>query len=151
MWHKPCRTFHPWCPCIKTRCLFETLSRAWRHCNEGWVRVPFMHGHGTRRVHKQKSMWLRSIQNRRRFADDYNSFSWMKITVFRFIFAWHPFVTAQLTTSQQWFRLWFLADWARSHYVNHWPHGSLTYVWVTRHQWVEIVIKIMIDIIITLE
>ena len=22
MWHKPCRTFHPWCPCIKTRCLF---------------------------------------------------------------------------------------------------------------------------------
>ena len=21
MWHKPCRTFHPWCPCIKTRCL----------------------------------------------------------------------------------------------------------------------------------
>ena len=22
MWHKLCRTFHPWCPCIKTRCLF---------------------------------------------------------------------------------------------------------------------------------
>ena len=22
MWHKPCRTFHPWCPCIKTRCLY---------------------------------------------------------------------------------------------------------------------------------
>ena len=21
MWHKPCRTFHPWCPCIKTSCL----------------------------------------------------------------------------------------------------------------------------------
>ena len=21
MWRKPCRTFHPWCPCIKTRCL----------------------------------------------------------------------------------------------------------------------------------
>ena len=21
MWHKPCRTFHPWWPCIKTRCL----------------------------------------------------------------------------------------------------------------------------------
>ena len=21
MWHKPCRTFHHWCPCIKTRCL----------------------------------------------------------------------------------------------------------------------------------
>ena len=23
MWHKPCRTFHPWCPCIKTRCLLD--------------------------------------------------------------------------------------------------------------------------------
>ena len=21
MWHKPCRTFHPWCLCTKTRCL----------------------------------------------------------------------------------------------------------------------------------
>ena len=24
MWHKPCRTFHPWCLCIKTRCLYCT-------------------------------------------------------------------------------------------------------------------------------
>ena len=23
MWHKPCRTFHPWCLCIKTRCLLN--------------------------------------------------------------------------------------------------------------------------------
>ena len=22
MWHKPCQTFHPWCKCVKTRCLF---------------------------------------------------------------------------------------------------------------------------------
>ena len=27
MWHKPCRTFHPWCLCIKTRC----LSKHWSH------------------------------------------------------------------------------------------------------------------------
>ena len=25
MWHKPCRTFHPWCLCIKTRCLCHDL------------------------------------------------------------------------------------------------------------------------------
>ena len=25
MWHKPCRTFHPWCLCIKTRCLLPTV------------------------------------------------------------------------------------------------------------------------------
>ena len=23
MWHKLCRTFHPWCLCIKTRCLLD--------------------------------------------------------------------------------------------------------------------------------
>ena len=47
MWHKPCRTFHPWCLCIKTRCLSESdpqqkveLLIIWdsvklmsRHCN----------------------------------------------------------------------------------------------------------------------
>ena len=28
MWHKPCRTFHPWCPCIKTRCLlFDFVNK----------------------------------------------------------------------------------------------------------------------------
>ena len=26
MWHKPCRTFHPWCLCIKTRCLFIYIA-----------------------------------------------------------------------------------------------------------------------------
>ena len=26
MWHKPCWTFHPWWPCIKTRCLFWACS-----------------------------------------------------------------------------------------------------------------------------
>ena len=25
MWHKPCRTFHPWCLCIKTRCLYQAV------------------------------------------------------------------------------------------------------------------------------
>ena len=27
MWHKPCRTFHPWCPCIKTRCLLYNIGQ----------------------------------------------------------------------------------------------------------------------------
>ena len=27
MWHKPCRTFHPWCLCIKTRCLLLILRQ----------------------------------------------------------------------------------------------------------------------------
>ena len=27
MWHKPCRTFHPWCLCIKTRCLLHDVGR----------------------------------------------------------------------------------------------------------------------------
>ena len=27
MWLKPCRTFHPWCPCIKTRCLSPMICQ----------------------------------------------------------------------------------------------------------------------------
>ena len=65
-------------------------------------------------------------------------FSWMKMIVFRFIFAWRLFVRAHLTTSQQWFRLWLRADWATSHYVNQWRHSSLTYICVTRHRLVEL-------------
>ena len=29
MWHKPCRTFHPWCLCIKTRCLSPIVLSTW--------------------------------------------------------------------------------------------------------------------------
>ena len=32
MWHKPCRTFHPWCLCIKTRCLYVyDMQPQWVH------------------------------------------------------------------------------------------------------------------------
>ena len=39
MWHKPCRTFHPWCPCIKTRCLFCSVFTPlrWRRNGHGGV------------------------------------------------------------------------------------------------------------------
>ena len=33
MWHKPCRTFHPWCPCIKTRCLLFYVC-TYQRCNQ---------------------------------------------------------------------------------------------------------------------
>ena len=31
MWHKPCRTFNPWCLCIKTRCLLVTCKQRADH------------------------------------------------------------------------------------------------------------------------
>ena len=30
MWHKPCWTFHPWCLCIKTRCLCMEVNAVMR-------------------------------------------------------------------------------------------------------------------------
>ena len=33
MWHKPCRTFHPWCLCIKTRCLSSPCSGSVVRCD----------------------------------------------------------------------------------------------------------------------
>ena len=32
MWHKPCRTFHLWCLCIKTRCLLSHWGRVTHIC-----------------------------------------------------------------------------------------------------------------------
>ena len=58
MWHKPCRTFHPWCPCIKTRCLVPSHGPLARYVKllvahmpgtfspTTWVSDPDMH-HGT--------------------------------------------------------------------------------------------------------
>ena len=42
MWHKPCRTFNPWCLCIKTRCLWtdwEPMSRFTFKWDRSWVRT----------------------------------------------------------------------------------------------------------------
>ena len=37
MWHKPCRTFHLWCLCIKTRCLSAAfLSSCLKNFNAVW-------------------------------------------------------------------------------------------------------------------
>ena len=36
MWHKPCRTFHLWCLCIKTRCLFIYLITLSHQQHEPW-------------------------------------------------------------------------------------------------------------------
>ena len=35
MWHKPCRTFHPWCLCIKTRCLLWPSDAIWANIGAG--------------------------------------------------------------------------------------------------------------------
>ena len=41
MWHKPCRTFHPWCPCIKTRCLTDMILL--RHSSSYYLRSKTIH------------------------------------------------------------------------------------------------------------
>ena len=85
MWHKPCRTFHPWCLCIKTRCLLNRWfqldveeSRQWLQCIQYflcsndfakfWSNAPdvgLFH-----KVFKTCLNSLRPRQNGRHFADD---------------------------------------------------------------------------------
>ena len=49
MWHKPCRTFHPWCLCIKTRCLSPVWCRvvacsaASHYLNQCWLPGSLLH------------------------------------------------------------------------------------------------------------
>ena len=38
MWHKPCRTFHPWCLCIKTRCLSTLWAKLYQHATHSSLR-----------------------------------------------------------------------------------------------------------------
>ena len=66
-----------------------------------------------------------------------NTFSWMKIYKFRFEFHWHLFLIIQLTISQLWFRSWFGAEQATSHYLNQcWPSFP-THICSTRGRWVK--------------
>ena len=37
MWHKPCRTFNPWCLCIKTRCLFVVWLEIMLQSSCWWI------------------------------------------------------------------------------------------------------------------
>ena len=49
-----------------------------------------------------------------------NAFSCMKMLEFRFKFHWSLFLRVQLTIVYHWFRWWFGADQATSHYLNQW-------------------------------
>ena len=55
MWHKPCRTFHPWCPCIKTRCLYDTRSHI--VTENKWVDVSGSHTHQPWWRHKMETFF----------------------------------------------------------------------------------------------
>ena len=39
MWHKPCRTFNPWCLCIKTRCLFQSIYQMFHHFHHFYLGI----------------------------------------------------------------------------------------------------------------
>ena len=55
------------------------------------------------------------------FADDIlNAFSWMKMYEFSLGFHWRLFLRFHLTIFQHWFRSYFGADQATSHYLNQW-------------------------------
>ena len=56
MWHKPCRTFHPWCPCTKTRCLSskQVLTASWVQSHDDvikWKHFP-RYWPFVRRIHR---------------------------------------------------------------------------------------------------
>ena len=49
-----------------------------------------------------------------------SAFSWMKKFEFWLKFQWSLFLTVQVTIFQHWFRVWFGAVQATSHYLNQW-------------------------------
>ena len=60
MWHKPCRTFHPWCPCIKTRCLCTSYGQhlqTYRYMQKS-TRLNLMHRYESYEFAQQLMPWL---------------------------------------------------------------------------------------------
>ena len=65
-----------------------------------------------------------------------HAFSWMKKFDFWLKYHWSLFLRVKLTITQHWFRWWFDAEEATSHYLNQsWP-DSLTHICDTRGSWV---------------
>ena len=65
MWHKPCRTFHPWCLCIKTRCLFNIKIPSYQyrksHCGDKTILRPSYLHNGISYTGKKTSLyWIRA-------------------------------------------------------------------------------------------
>ena len=108
MWHKPCRTFHPWCPCIKTRCL--SISLKW--C---YLRVMAPQPPATSTWY-----WSRDKVDAISQTTFWNAFSWMKMFELRLKFHWSLFPRVQLIIFQHWFRWWLDTVLATSHYLNQW-------------------------------
>ena len=65
------------------------------------------------------------------------SIAWMKSFVFLFEFHWSLFLSVQLTTSQQWFRVG-----AKTLPESVLP-SSMTHIWGTRGRWVKHTIRIL--------
>ena len=160
MWHKPCRTFHPWCPCIKTRCLYRHMTveqqavthvtRAnvnpdlCRHMtslnhNELLITKPLqlIRRLGISRFHLRPGYAIFNLTHWGRDKMDAisqttlsNAFPWRKIYKFRFRFHWSLFARSQLTIFQHWFRQWLGAGQATSHYLNQCWYVLLTHTHV---------------------
>ena len=65
-----------------------------------------------------------------------NTFSWMKAYELRLKFHSNLFLRVQSVIFHHWFRYWFGADQATSHYLNKWWLGYWR-IYVTRPQWVK--------------
>ena len=123
MWHKPCRTFHPWCLCIKTRCLllqvlpdlslpsraaFNVLLTLW-----GWEKMDAI---------------LQMV-----FSNAFSSVKMFRINSVKISLQFASWV--HLTISQHWFRQWLSDELATSHYWSQWWLCLLAHV--TQLQWVN--------------
>ena len=104
---------------------FETPSRSvWRHCN------------GVK-THQDRDNMTTILQTA--FS---NLVSCMTIVVFWFKFHRNLFPWVQWTMSQHWFRYWFVAEQATSHYLNQWRPSTMAHICVTRPQWVNRIVTL---------
>ena len=64
-----------------------------------------------------------------------DTFSWVKSFGFWLKFNWYLFLSVQSTITHHWFRKWFGAEYATSHYLNQCWQDSLTNIWHQAITW----------------
>ena len=119
MWHKPCRTFNPWCLCIKTRCLSLVWEQAFtKPC---WLIVSwtirYKHQWTVTKGHNELTHWGWDKMAAFSQTTLSNAFSWMKILEFRLKIHWSLFLRVSLSEPMM--------------------VSLLTHICVTRPKWVN--------------
>ena len=100
MWHKPCRTFNPWCLCIKTRCLWESIGDQ-LICPQRSSNLERVYMSWQQHVTTCENNQILKAKLHRRFCWIFHN--WTHNDLFLFQYNWNLLARDLMRTSHHWF------------------------------------------------